>query len=153
MINNSNSYGTDNASNNIDSDNHLMFEEKRPINQGVAPPPPPPLTSGSSLSPSKSLPTSSLISTPDRSSILADIKSGIGGINLKRVTIGGNINDKDNRRNTTGSFNEIREKEEDKGRFSTGMMGGSAVSAILARRKFLQEDESGSDNDSDDGWS
>jgi hypothetical protein len=32
------------------------------------------------------------------------------------------------------------------------MMGGSAVSAILARRKFLQEDESGSDNDSDDDW-
>jgi hypothetical protein len=47
MINKSNSYGTDNASNNIDS---KMFQEKKPTEQGISPLPPPPLTSGHLLS-------------------------------------------------------------------------------------------------------
>jgi hypothetical protein len=147
MVNNANSYGTDNTSNN-----HSMSQsqEIRSINQGLPPPPPPSIPSSLSLSPSDSLPNLSLSSTPDRSSIFADIKSGIGGINLKKVPKDQPIDD--NRRNTTGSYKENIDKEEEKGRFSTGMMGGSAVAAILARRKFLQEDESGSDNDSDDGW-
>ena len=86
----------------------------------------------------------------DRSSIFEAIRNR-GEISLTKVSQQKNNNRGDKNDNFE---NKARNSLSSEGRPSLGLLGDSAVSAILARRKYLQDDNNGSDSDkdSDNDW-